>query len=725
MRAMRRRITIPEAFDADSFKAVVKQLNDHQEYIESLQNKLDLANDRLLQQDKSMTNWRKWHEDNAKRLDQAEARVQQGTVESKEHTVTKLKDFEIQVVNEMVKREAPIYAMLNSINGLLNVTGGQTEKQQVYLQSLHEVRPQEGQTVMSAFKWMDDKIREVEQFVQSAHVAAGPTPTNTTDPKETDKKLNLYGDALECLRLETQSSLENIKNDIAIIRMSTTVPSAAPAAQADAPPPPPPSADGRRPRWPTRPPAPNLCGTGGCKDPTCGTPGPGSTSDDRPYYLTSQFGGNNVCHCVHVVKLMEEMKDVHLELAKMRTTRTPLIPPSHTPHGGPAPDPTAGGVPGPSLDPAGSISLPLQLGPLGALTTNRIFDDKISTSSEFKFNGHSGGDDWKNKVQRYMISKIPALSTIFTWAEREDQKIDMKRLAVAIGDGLTVTDNHGFETDYTQQLDSAIWGFLSNCISGEADTMFKQAETCAGIDAWRRIVRLIDHGRTARLEQLRNEVRMIRTHPIKKLEHVTVGIAEFENKINEYVKAGGRPVPQEEMKSDLNAILPQEVSEHLMLRVTDKEHSYQAFRDFVIAQVTQLLMSRRRLPVNAVDEPQRRDDDGGSPEEDGDFDGSINNVNDLFAVLNRMMGKGRPGPRGQDTKGGRREAAKPRDLSGRKCPNCGEVHPMSECKKPIIDKADRKCWNCGKAGHQGRECPERKSLKNVNDQQRALLQREP
>ena len=142
MRAMRRRITSPEAFDADSFKAVVKQLNDHHDYIESLRQNLDIANDRLLQQDKSMANWRKWHEDNAKRLDQAEARVQQGVNESKEHIATKLKGFEVDVVNGMAKREAPFYAMINSITGLLHATGGQTEQQQVYLQSLHEVRPQ-------------------------------------------------------------------------------------------------------------------------------------------------------------------------------------------------------------------------------------------------------------------------------------------------------------------------------------------------------------------------------------------------------------------------------------------------------------------------------------------------------------------------------------------------------------------------------------------------------
>ena len=45
--------------------------------------------------------------------------------------------------------------------------------------------------------------------------------------------------------------------------------------------------------------------------------------------------------------------------------------------------------------------------------------------------------------------------------------------------------------------------------------MFRQAPRLAGIDAWRRIIRLINNGRGIRVEQLCNEMRMIRAYPIK------------------------------------------------------------------------------------------------------------------------------------------------------------------------------------------------------------------
>ena len=82
--------------------------------------------------------------------------------------------------------------------------------------------------------------------------------------------------------------------------------------------------------------------------------------------------------------------------------------------------------------------------------------------------------------------------------------------------------------------------------------------------AWRRLVRYIDHGREIRLETLRNEVRMIRGRfVIKNLEDVVVAIAKFENKISEVVAAGGKRPDDQEMKSDLNAILPAKLSELL------------------------------------------------------------------------------------------------------------------------------------------------------------------
>ena len=96
--------------------------------------------------------------------------------------------------------------------------------------------------------------------------------------------------------------------------------------------------------------------------------------------------------------------------------------------------------------------------------------------------------------------------------------------------------------------------------------MLEQAEVCAGLDAWRRIIRLIDCGRTIRLDQLQNDMRSIRAYPIRNLEGVTVEVTAFENKIKEYVEAGGRKPPDDEMKSDLNAILHAELGDHRTVR---------------------------------------------------------------------------------------------------------------------------------------------------------------
>ena len=60
-------------------------------------------------------------------------------------------------------------------------------------------------------------------------------------------------------------------------------------------------------------------------------------------------------------------------------------------------------------------SLPLKLGPMGPLATGRIFDNKIAGQPEFQFNSHKGGDQWKGKTERYLISVVPAVHAIFQW----------------------------------------------------------------------------------------------------------------------------------------------------------------------------------------------------------------------------------------------------------------------------------------------------------------------
>ena len=96
-----------------------------------------------------------------------------------------------------------------------------------------------------------------------------------------------------------------------------------------------------------------------------------------------------------------------------------------------------------------------------SLSKGRAFDDQRYGQLEFQFNFSKGGDSCKGKIERYFFSKVPARHMLFHWAERD-----------------------GISRDYMQELNCAMWGFLSNAVSGEAETIFKQAGILRGVEAW-------------------------------------------------------------------------------------------------------------------------------------------------------------------------------------------------------------------------------------------------
>ena len=108
--------------------------------------------------------------------------------------------------------------------------------------------------------------------------------------------------------------------------------------------------------------------------------------------------------------------------------------------------------------------------------------------------------------------------------------------------------------EQAENLNAQIWVFLSGCFEGSAEVMFKRTDWLNGIDAWRRNVRQVDHGRAIRLATLRREVKELHMRPIKSLEAVEEGVNEFENTMAEYVKAGGPESPDSELKSDLSSV---------------------------------------------------------------------------------------------------------------------------------------------------------------------------
>ena len=63
---------------------------------------------------------------------------------------------------------------------------------------------------------------------------------------------------------------------------------------------------------------------------------------------------------------------------------------------------------------------------MGTLTTGRRFDMKIAGQNDFQFSS-KGGDQWKGKAQRYMISAVPAAHALLQWAERQSEVITQAR----------------------------------------------------------------------------------------------------------------------------------------------------------------------------------------------------------------------------------------------------------------------------------------------------------
>ncbi len=417
-----------------------------------------------------------------------------------------------------------------------------------------------------------------------------------------------------------------------------------------------------------------------------------------------------MCHCGHLEQLGNRVTVLEGAAAQPpgpgRQSRPPLIPTRDDGDHWRGED---------SADAQDYNKLPLEnLGPIGCLNSDKqLYDDKLTTQNEYRFDGVKGGIAWKSKIGRYLMSKVPAMKKLLKWSEKMDMRVVTEALAErAVGTAMTYTQ--------LQTLNAAVWGFLSGCVSGTAETMFNQAEELNGLDAWRRIVRIIDHGLPLKLEELRQEVRVIHTKPIKDLESVPVGIAEFEAKIKEYSDAGGKGFnSNDEMKSDLLAILPYKLREDLLWSAQDPR-DYQQFRDMVISQAAKTLFNRRRGGgMNAIDHGHGAASDSGE-----EITAQVTNVEELIAAFNRLQSRERGRPQQRDRPPARESTTAPR-RSGptgprppRRCANCGEQHEQLICPHPTVPVGDRRCWDCKQKGHTANRCPKKsqsRPLKAVED----------
>jgi hypothetical protein len=124
--------------------------------------------------------------------------------------------------------------------------------------------------------------------------------------------------------------------------------------------------------------------------------------------------------------------------------------------------------------------------PLGLLGSGRrdksIYDDKMMTQPEYRFDGTKGGANWKLEIGRYFVTKAPVALEILKWSESHNLEL--------ITEAKFLEATAGYLTEaQCQCFNHEIWGFLSGCLSGQAEVHFKRATMLNGVDAWRRVVR--------------------------------------------------------------------------------------------------------------------------------------------------------------------------------------------------------------------------------------------
>ncbi len=147
-----------------------------------------------------------------------------------------------------------------------------------------------------------------------------------------------------------------------------------------------------------------------------------------------------------------------------------------------------------------------------------------------------------------------------------------------------MTAHPHFTEEQCQTFNQDIWGFLSGCVSGRAEVHFKRAGMFNGVDAWRRVVRIIEDTLPMRSEQLRRAAQSEHFKVIKDLEGILNGIAEFEATLKEYESVGGLRSSDQVRKSDLLAILPANLQKHFPWHSTKVDRSYEQFRDEIPTQ---------------------------------------------------------------------------------------------------------------------------------------------
>ncbi len=174
LRAVHQRVEMPgSGSETGAVVASLIQQHEHdRDFINLLKDNVVTLHDRLVEHDRQVSKWRSWSEDNARKLLELESRVQQTSAAKAEAMRKEMgKEFSAKfpgVLNEMTskaldKRMQGAEAKLKDIEAKLQEHRAMQSETAIYLQRLNQERPQEGQSLIQAFQWVEGQIEELKR----------------------------------------------------------------------------------------------------------------------------------------------------------------------------------------------------------------------------------------------------------------------------------------------------------------------------------------------------------------------------------------------------------------------------------------------------------------------------------------------------------------------------------------------------------------------------------
>ncbi len=219
----------------------------------------------------------------------------------------------------------------------------------------------------------------------------------------------------------------------------------------------------------------------------------------------------------------------------------------------------------------------------------RIFETKFAQESRNQFAGVRGGEAWKVLIRGYLLGRAPIMKFLLKWAE-DFGTMEITSDAVQ---GLKM-----FMDEDPEVMDHLLWAFLNINLTDAAREIFCNCQDSRGLEAWRRINRLI----FSRTEQRHDELYKLIHNPrsASNPAEVQAVLEEWTTNQRLFKEIGGVPLREDELRNLVPKVVPAIIRDQLIFKLRDFK-TWNELKEYVHENARLLMVYGRSSPAKLVE----------------------------------------------------------------------------------------------------------------------------